>query len=164
MALEPPAVVTAPLGGLFTAGQGQGTRWSEGVGEHKRESTQSIRQQITREGLAAAGTRAALKQSTPSASSALPCVCIQSRGSLEAWGGATWQQSGEGPGPSSLNLRGWRHPESQEGKGRSWQGHEEMCGAQGGTPLRSEEKGPGAGWRGSNYRRRPRDTGWRGAG
>lgn len=81
-------------------------------------------------------------ESTPLAS--LPCLPIHSKSAFEAWGGATWQQSGEGPGPSSLNLCGWRHPESQGGGGRSRQGRGVMCGSEGGTPPWSGEKGPGA--------------------
>lgn len=52
---------------------------------------------------------------------------------------------GEGPGPSSLNLCGWRHPKSQGGGGRSRAepgGRGVLCSSKGGTAP-GLEKGPG---------------------
>lgn len=55
-------------------------------------------------------------ESTPATTSFIPFPpSIHSKGSLESWGGAPWQPSGEGPSPSSLNLLGWRHWERQGG-------------------------------------------------
>lgn len=54
-----------------------------------------------------AGAVAAAADTTPG--DCLPPSCL-ALPSFEAWKGASLE---EGPGPRSLNLRGWRHPESQ---------------------------------------------------
>lgn len=59
----------------------------------------------------------------------------RSKAAFEAWGGPPGS-NGEGPGPSSLNLCGWRHPKSQGGGGRSRAepaGRGVLCGSKGGT-------------------------------